>query len=334
MKYTHIVSYVRDAQWAIEPDKLAEIVTILAFRAGGGVFTEAEIRAKLGDSLDDPPPGEKQSGSTAIVPLRGVIAHRMGGMNESSGGMSAERFARMLKTVAADPAISAILLDIDSPGGTVNGVSEAAQAVYDARQSKPVIALANGRMASAAYWIGSQAHEVVAVPSLLDASVGSIGVYTIHADLSAALEKEGVKPTIIAAGKHKVAGNPFEPLSDEEREYVQSRVNATYERFLADVARGRGVDASVVRNGYGEGRALEAVPAKKAGLVDRIATMDATLARLGSPQIRGKIMSGQRAEVPDGEMFTNDDLVALESMRPLRTFTYADDDRRRRIFNY
>lgn len=300
MKYAHILSYVRAAVWAIDRDKLDDITSVLMFRAAGGSFTDEEIQARIGARSDGAQP--TGGGATAIVPLRGVVAHRIGGMAESSGGMSAERFTRMMQQVAADPAISAIVIDVDSPGGTVNGVSEAANAVYEARQSKPVVALANGMCASAAYWIASQAHEVVAVPSLLDASIGSIGVYTVHADMSAALEKGGVKPTIISAGKHKVSGNPFEPLSAEERAVIQQRVDGTYEEFLSMVARGRGVDVSAVREGYGQGRALSAAAAKKAGLVDRIATMDATLARLGSPQVRGRIMSGDRVTLMSDDM--------------------------------
>ncbi len=294
MKYLHVLNYVRGAIWAIDRDKLDEIWAVLSFRASGGVFTDEEIQARIGARSDGP--AASGGGATAIVPLRGVVAHRIGSMSESSGGMSAERFTRMIQQAAADPSVSSILIDTDSPGGTVNGVSEAADAVYQARQSKPVIALANGMMASAAYWIASQAHEIVAVPSLLDASIGSIGVYTVHADMSAALEKDGIKATIVSAGKYKTAANPYEPLSEEELANMQSRVDATYEQFLATVARGRGVDVSAVRGGYGEGRAVSAAAARKAGLVDRIATMDATLARLGSPQVRGKIMSGARAD--------------------------------------
>lgn len=330
MKYTHIVSYVRDAVWALLPAKMEELLAVLAFRAAGGEFTAAEIQARIGAGPSDPQPS--RGGVTVIVPLRGVIAHRMGGMNESSGGMSAERFMRMMQAAAADSQVSSILIDIDSPGGTVNGVTDAAQAVYDARQQKPIVALANGQMASAAYWIGSQAHEIVAVPGLIEASIGSIGAYTIHTDLTAALEKEGVKPTVISAGKHKFEGNPFEPLSDETRAVIQARVDSAYERFLSDVARGRGVGVSAVRNGYGEGRTLAAADAKKAGLVDRIATMDATLARLSSPTIRGRLMNGARAEVPDGEMFAGDELeliATVQAIADLRKPADAELARRR-----
>lgn len=300
IKYTHVLSYVQNAIWAIDRGKMDEILTALAFKAAGGMFTPEEIQARIGAaSLEAAAATGQQGSAVAVVPLRGTITHRGGGMAESSGGASAERFAKVMNMAAADPAVSAITIDVDSPGGTVNGVSEAAQAVYEARQQKPVIAHINGMGASAAYWIASQAHEIVASPGVIDNSIGSIGVFTVHQDLSAALEKEGIKPTIISAGKYKVDGNPFEPLSDERRAFLQASVDTTYAQFIAAVACGRGVEASAVKSGYGEGRALSAVDAKKAGMVDRIATMDATLARLSSPQVRGKIMSGQKASDED-----------------------------------
>jgi signal peptide peptidase SppA len=310
MKYTHVLSYVRGALWAISRDKIEEIIDVLVYRAAGHEFSAEEIQARIGDGTTTPQP--RTQGVTALIPLRGTITHRMGGMAESSGGMSAERFTKMIQQAAADPSVSAIVIDTDSPGGTVNGVSEAADAVYQARQSKPVVAVANGMMASAAYWIASQAHEVIAVPSLVDASIGSIGVYTVRQDLSEALAKQGIKTTIISAGKFKIEGSPTEPLSDEAKATLQKAVNAAYASFTGAVARGRGVDQAAVQNGYGEGHALSAVDAKRAGLVDRIATMDETLARLASPQVRGKIMGGMRVSVEDEANLMAADLALAE----------------------
>lgn len=303
MKYTRVLGYIQETPWAILPAKMQEILSVLAMRARGDVFTPEEIAARLGgaDALAErrrEEPSPQAGGAIAVVPLRGVIAHRIGAMQESSGGISAERFAAMVQTAANDPAVGAILIDVDSPGGTVNGVMDAAAAVYEARDRKPVVAIANGFMASAAYWIGSQAHEVVAVPGLLEASIGSIGVYGVHQDLTEALEKEGIKVTVLTAGKHKGDGLPFQPLSDEHRAFLQGTVDAAYAQFTKDVARGRGVSVADVRGGYGEGRALSARDAKAAGLVDRIATVEDTLARLANPTTRARI-GGANATVDD-----------------------------------
>ena len=132
-------------------------------------------------------------------------------------------------------------------------------------------------MASAGYWIGASATEVVAAPS---AKVGSIGVFSIHDDLSRAREADGVTRTVVSAGKFKEA--PSEPLTDEARAATQALVDDAFNQFVNDVAAGRGVSVAAVRNGFGEGRTLSAGSAMAAGMVDRIATLDETLARVAT----------------------------------------------------
>ena len=297
MKYEHVISYVARTPWAIAPEKMQDLLAVLAFRAAGYEFTQEELRARLGDE-PPAPPDPKQRGAVAILPLRGVIAHRMGSLDESSGGMSAERFTKMVQQAAADPSVGTILLDVDSPGGTVPGVMEAADAVYAARQSKKVVAIANSMMASAAYWIASQAEELVAIPSALDRVIGSVGVFTVHQDLTAALEKQGIKVTVIKSGENKFEGNPFEPLTEETRAAMQASVDAANEKFVKAVARGRGVTAAVVRQQFGDGRAFPAADAKNAGLIDKIATFDETVARLAGR----KASTGLRAEADPQRM--------------------------------
>src|SRR5690606_26985977 len=120
-----------------------------------------------------------------------------------------------------DDSVGTVVVDSDTPGGTVPGVMEAADALWSLRQKKHVVAVANSRMASAGYWICSQAHEVVAIPSALDRCIGSIGVFMVHQDLSEHLAREGVKTTIIKAGKHKSEMNPFTPLTEEQEAELQ-----------------------------------------------------------------------------------------------------------------
>lgn len=279
VKYQHIISYLCSAPLALLHEKWIEIASVLAFRAAGHTFTPEEIEARIGSRSGG---GSATTGNgIAVIPIRGVIAHRMGSMDDSSGGTSAERIGAMLRTVASDPSIGTIVYDVDSPGGTIPGVQELAAEMFALRGQKKQIAVANGLMASAAYWLASQADEIVSIPS---GTVGSIGVFTAHQDLSKALEKEGVNVTLISAGKFKTEGNPFEPLSEEARAVIQGRVDEAYAQFTKDVARGRGVSAADVRSGYGEGRALPAKDAKAAGLVDRIATMDDVIGKLAGAQ--------------------------------------------------
>ena len=292
MKYSRVVQYVATQPWALYGPKLAQLLSVLAFKAGGGEFTAEEIKAQIGDP-EQPEPSKR--GAVAVLPLRGVIAHRMGTMEESSGGMSTERFGKMFRAAVEDPGISAIVLDVDSPGGTVEGVPELAAEMLALKGRKKVVAVANACMCSAAYWIASAADEIVATPSAL---VGSIGVYTAHQDLSQMLEQEGVKVTLISAGKHKVDGNPLEPLDDETQAKIQEQVDEAYAMFVKDVAKGRGVTPAAVRGGYGEGRAVTAQEAKGVGLVDRIGTLDETIGRL----IGRRSGAGMRAEGDLGDL--------------------------------
>jgi ClpP class serine protease len=131
--------------------------------------------------------------------------------------------------------------------------------------------VANSVAASAAYWIGSAAGEFYATPS---ADLGSIGVYQAHQDFSAALEKEGVRTTLIVAGRYKVEGNPYGPLDRDARAFMQGRVDEHYTRFVRAVARNRSVPVDLVRNGMGQGRLLGAQVALKERMVDGIATID------------------------------------------------------------
>ena len=282
MKYQHLVSYVANTLWAILPAKMAELLQVLAFRAAGHEFTAEEIAARIGDGRAAPiQPG----GAAAVIPIRGLIAHRMSGMEQSSGGASAEQISRQIAAVAADPTIGTIIYDIDSPGGTVPGIQELAAQMFALRGKKTQVAQVNSMAASAAYWLASQADEIVSLPS---GQAGYIGVFTVHQDLSQALANEGIDVTMISAGKYKLEGNPFEPLSDEARAMLQTRVNSAYDQFVSDVARGRGVSVSSVRKGYGEGRALPATEALAAKMIDRIATMEDTIGR-----IMGRTPAGQ-----------------------------------------
>lgn len=292
MRYAHVVQYVASSLWAIDPSKLSEIISILAFRASGGRFTAEEIEARIGARA---PVARQQGGNVAVVPIRGVIAHRMGSMDDSSGGTSCERISAMLRQAMADGSVGTVVLDVDSPGGTVTGVSELAHEIADLRGkgTKQIVAQVNGTAASAAYWLASQADEIVAMPS---AVTGSIGVFTAHKDLSKALAQDGIDVTLISAGKYKVEGNPFEPLSDEAKAVLQDRVDTAYTQFVQDVARGRNVTQAAVRDGYGQGRALGAPEALKAGLIDRIGTMDETIGGLV-----GRSASSMRAELSADE---------------------------------
>jgi signal peptide peptidase SppA len=215
----------------------------------------------------------------AVLPLYGVITQRGNMVEDISGpgSTSTQKFTSALRQVLADDTVAQILIDIDSPGGSVYGVSELAAEIMKARTQKPVVAVANSLAASAAYWIGCAAGEFYVTPG---GEVGSIGVWQAHFDYSKALEGDGVKPTLISAGKFKVEGNPYVPLDLEALSFMQSRVDDYYNAFAKAVAKGRGLTVNDVREGMGEGRVLGADAALAAKMVDGVATFDEVLAKM------------------------------------------------------
>ena len=215
----------------------------------------------------------------AVLPLYGVITQRGNMVEDISGpgSTSTQKFTSALRQVLADDTVAQILIDIDSPGGSVYGVSELAAEIMKARTQKPVVAVANSLAASAASWIGCAAGEFYVTPG---GEVGSIGVWQAHFDYSKALEGDGVKPTLISAGKFKVEGNPYVPLDLEALSFMQSRVDDYYNAFAKAVAKGRGLTVNDVREGMGEGRVLGADAALAAKMVDGVATFDEVLAKI------------------------------------------------------
>lgn len=278
MKYPHILAAFASEYWAMDESKLLAIVDLLAMQAEGGKFSAEEIEARIAPQTAQAV--ARRDGAVAIVPLRGIISPRVSLTPNSStgGGTTAEGFARSIEQMAADDGVKAIVVDGDTPGGNVLGVDEASAAVAAVRGSKPIIVQVNGNLASAGYWVGASADEIVMSPS---AQAGAIGVRTAYDDLSAKMEKDGVSREIISAGKFKGEGI-LGPLSDETRAYMQSRIDDYYGMFVDRVAAGRGVTSEQVRNGFGQGRMLGAAAAVREGMADRVATMAETLARFGA----------------------------------------------------
>lgn len=222
-------------------------------------------------------PGRGRGQAISVVPLHGIAMYDV---ELQPLAFSTRRLAQIVTDLASDSEIGTIVLDISSPGGAVTGTAEAGDAIFAAREKKKVVALVNPLAASAAYWIASQTSQIVAIPS---ADIGAIGVFMMHADCSGLMEQMGVKPTFVFAGEHKVEGNPYEPLGDDARAYMQAEVDTIYADFLAAVARGRGKSVDEVREKFGQGRTLMAPAAKKVGMIDAIAPADQALARFGIP---------------------------------------------------
>jgi signal peptide peptidase SppA len=173
-----------------------------------------------------------------------------------------------------------VLLYVDSPGGTVDGTQALADLIFNARGKKPIVAIADGMAASAAYWIGSAADKFfISGDTTL---TGSIGVVAQHTDISTAEEKRGIKVTEITAGKYKRIASEHAPLTDEGRASIQERVDHLYSVFVDNVARNRGVSSDLVASDMADGKLFVGKQAIKAGLVDGVSTPEAAIASLAA----------------------------------------------------
>jgi signal peptide peptidase SppA len=321
---------IMNAPWALTPEVFAEVQAVYARHTRGERADLEALEAKIGAPLNNVrSPLDIQDG-VAIISIEGVIAKRANLFMRISGGTSTQIAGQQFAQALADPNCKAIVLAIDSPGGTVDGTQALADQIFAARGKKPITAVADGIMASAAYWIGSAADEVFI--SNDTTMVGSIGVITTHTDSSAADMAAGVRTTEIKAGKYKQMGSANAPLGAAEKDYLQGFVDQTYQVFLEAVARNRGVDVKTVQGDMAEGRMFLGRTAIEAGLVDGVATLDDVIQRqAGSPPAApraaprpnsaGAARSASTAQLPTSPSSNNGDdsmdKLTVESVKAL-----------------
>jgi signal peptide peptidase SppA len=284
------------APWAITPEKKAEIDGIYAAHLRGEKIDIGAIEAAIGKPLQNQNVGYDVQDGIAIIELSGVMAKKMNLFTRISGGVSTQQAAEAIRTAVSDPAVTSILLVIDSPGGAVDGLPDLGSAVMDAAMQKPTAAVADGLMASAAYWVGSAAGAVFAVDAV--AMVGSIGVVATHVDVSGAEAKDGYKTTEITAGKYKRIASQYAPLTESGRASIQDQVDYLYGAFLDAVMMHRGLDSrDAVHDQMADGRIFIGQQAVDAGLVDGIATVSQVFAMLGAGEIPVRSSTGARGAV-------------------------------------
>lgn len=273
--------------WYIVPERLALLLDASARIDANAVEAARSVREARGSR-------QTSGGAVGVIPINGPLEAKPSLMSWFFDLPTYEDIRQALRTMVADPDVKGIVLDIDSPGGTAFGLPELAKDIRTLRGTKPIVAVANAEAASAAYYIASQADEVVVTPS---GQVGSIGTVYVHTDLSGAAEQQGVRFTIVRNPPAKLAGNPYEPLDEDTLRDIQAKVDAYTGMFQRDVAKGRGVPLDKVRTQFGQGRMLLAKDALTAGMVDRIESLDATIARV----MGGRAVAKQAAET-DAEL--------------------------------
>lgn len=266
------ISRIKSEPWAITQSALETIIEI-ATRQNDG--PEA-VAARLGRPLENTYDVEYRDG-VAILSVTGPMFRYANVMTSLSGATSYDLLARDFAKALDDGRVDAILLNIDSPGGEANGVSEFADQIYNARGRKPITAYIGGQGSSAAYWIASAADEIVISDT---ASLGSIGAVLGVEDTRARDEKNGVKRMEIVS-----AVSPFkrvDPATDEGRSRLQARVDALGEVFIDKVARNRGESRDTVLQEFGQGDVFVGAAAVDAGLADRVGTFEGVISELST----------------------------------------------------
>jgi signal peptide peptidase SppA len=257
-----------DEPWAITSSALT---TILDIAARQNAPPEA-VAAKLGRELQNSYRLEMRDG-IAVLPVVGPLFRYANLFTQVSGASSYELLAKDFTQAVENPDVKAIILNIDSPGGEVNGCAEFADMIHEARGVKPIIAYASGDAASGAYWIAAAADEIVVSKTSALGSIGVVGVYRGN-------KGEDAVEVVSSQSPYK----RLDPDTDDGRARLQKRIDAMADVFVDAVAKYRGVASSHVQNHYGSGDVFIGDAAVKQGLADRIGSFEKLLFELsGNP---------------------------------------------------
>lgn len=250
---------VRSPLWAIRPEA-APIASLALGR-------ENVQKVAAFGTWEAAKPTIKGTGpnKVAVIPIQGVLTKD----GPSWYGSNYDTIGQAVESAALNPEVTHIVLSVDSPGGEVTGLPETAALIAEAAKAKPVTAIVDGMSASAAYWLTSQANNIVLTPS---GEVGSIGVRMMHMDVSKMLEDWGIKVTELFSGDFKTEWSPYKPVSEEAKADMMPRLTAVHQDFIGAVQSGRGAKLSqdIQDRRIGEGRMFSASDALIHGMVDSL----------------------------------------------------------------
>lgn len=283
-RYAALLDAFYATSWAILPEKYQAIERIIDdMESGVQIDTEtakvrleldAEHMARMGHKSGEDKPYAVVD-NVAVIPMVGTIMKRPRLFGEMSGLVSADKVRLMIDEAEQDDSVKAIVINASSPGGVCEGISECAGSIFSRRGHKRMVAVSNGLMASAAYWIGAAADEVVVNA---DGLVGSIGVLGTHVDASKYDEKWGIKRTLIGVPSGKALGRDNEPLSDKAYKRKEKVVADLFSVFASDIAKARNLSVGEIKSFDAD--VFVGSEAVRAGLADRVGTLDEVIAEL------------------------------------------------------
>lgn len=282
--FARLTDYV--GAWAIEPTAAGALIA---------VAKETDLVRHVAEAERSEPRAEVQmmtaglNQKIAVVHLQGTLMKAASSMGGATSTVAARR---EIRKAASDPEVSAIMIAIDSPGGTVSGTSDLGSDIAAANKKKPVWAYAQDLCASAAYWCASQAERIYANDKT--ALVGSIGTLLVVYDQSAAAEANGIKTLVFGTGPIKGAGTPGAPVSDEQKAYFRGIVDDSQVHFDSAVKRGRGMTDAKLEKAK-TGGVFSADDAISMGLIDGIKSFEAVMTELATEARRRNRAESTRA---------------------------------------
>lgn len=288
MMLPHVASRLFGVPLMVDPGKAAAILAGIGGRVVDGGFEISGIDAiahvafengrpsmgRLGDPLgrayENAGEGRRllaMDGSVGIIPIEGTLIHKGKFLGSSSGDTSYEGVQAKIMKAQRDPNVKGVVLEVDSHGGEVAGAFDTAQMIAELSAQKPTLAILTDFAHSAGYLMASAARQIV-MPET--GGAGSIGVITLHADMSQKLEKQGVKVTVISSGAYKADGHPALPMDERVLAETQAAVDNMRDIFAGAVGSYRGDRLNKAAALATEARAYRGEEAVRAGLVDGI----------------------------------------------------------------
>lgn len=258
MKYPQIIGKVVKGFWTITEEKHYAILSALEARLGG----QAVFMGEDDDEADDCSNEYQEYGSIAIIPVRGILGKHLSSMEMDCGGCSMDAVRDMLEVADQSPRITKIVLNMDTPGGTVTGTPELGDFIEDVASRKPVIAYTDTECCSGGLWLASKASQFYCAGS---ATTGSCGVRMILLDTTKMLDNEGIKVNPIFSGKYKLSGASFKVLEPDEREMFQAESDRVHAQFKDAVNTNRSVDEKFL-----QGQLFRGEAAAEIGMVDGV----------------------------------------------------------------
>ncbi len=255
--------------WYMEPGALQQFIIKIQNVDLKKESFNPEFISRFDEDAEEDKKLFKMERGIAIIPIQGSLVKRASGFYAWIFGIiGMAQTGEILSKAILDPDVKGIFLDVDSPGGSVDGTSDLADIIFNARGVKPIMSFADGQATSAAAWI-SGAADFVAVANE-NTRIGSIGVFGVHFDYADLAKELGIKPTVFSAGKFKAIGNQFEHLTKSGRAHIQSTFDFLHELFITAVVRNTGISKSKLNSDLKEAKVFMGSQGIAVGLAHKI----------------------------------------------------------------